>query len=774
MSRRTRNLLAVVASFAIAVTGVSLLPTAADAASSNLPGGTPLSNTITSPADGSTTASGSFNVTGNAAVGATPATAKSTLIYVVDQSGSTNTGAGSCGGNQNGDGVSNTILDCEIAAAVALHNAAVGSGSLKQAGVVSFSTSATTVQGLTTDNPSVISALKSIQNGGTTNFEAAVNAACSLAGSNDPTTIVFLSDGFATVGGNAVTAANSCGSGVTIRAFAVGTGTGASCSDTGGGRGSLDQISAARGGTCTPVSDVSTLPALLTSIVDPKVTEVKGSIDGGAPVTLTTTPPTPPNQTSVSYTWPVSGLTPGSHQLCTTAYGFDVGGQGSTQDCVTVTVPTATRKISVNDWSVHEGGIATFTLSLDGPTASAATVHYETAASVNATADVDYISVSGTATIPAGSSSTTVNVQTLQDNIYEGLEQFRLNISSPSSNLVIDDGSGLGSIVDDDEKPTVTIVGKPGTNGNPDNPNTSVDEGDTGCTSVTLTIKLSNPASEAITVPWSTGGGTATAGTDYTVASGTVTFAPGETSKTITVCVNGDYLDEPNETFEVNLGTPTGPAVVPPGTKSVVTIIDDDRNGSFSCQATGVRLLGLSSYLSNAVYNPCMDGKGSLLNLGLNALVTVNATVLGATTDATPDNALKSKPAVGDEGKGDASVAGVLIALGGHTITADAVKSHAEATCQAPLGGTPKLSASTVLTNVKIDGKPVVLVNGSAYVELDVLGLVGVKVWINRTIVGPTDVTQRGIQVTGAGLLSAVDVVVAEARAGYTGNPCTS
>jgi hypothetical protein len=85
----------------------------------------------------------------------------------------------------------------------------------------------------------------------------------------------------------------------------------------------------------------------------------------------------------------------------------------------------------------------------------------------------------------------------------------------------------------------------------------TVTEGNAGTASATFTVTLSAPSSQPVTVAYGTGNGTATAGSDYQAANGTVTFAPGETSKTITVLVNGDRLAEPNETFFVNLSNPT-------------------------------------------------------------------------------------------------------------------------------------------------------------------------------------------------------------------------
>ena len=103
----------------------------------------------------------------------------------------------------------------------------------------------------------------------------------------------------------------------------------------------------------------------------------------------------------------------------------------------------------------------------------------------------------------------------------------------------------------------------------------SLTEGNTGTTPVTLTISLDGPATELTTVQWVTGPGTALAGSDFTAASGTVTFAVGETTKTITVYVVGDVLVEGNETFNVTLSNSTGGSVIADGI-GIVTIVDND------------------------------------------------------------------------------------------------------------------------------------------------------------------------------------------------------
>jgi hypothetical protein len=102
----------------------------------------------------------------------------------------------------------------------------------------------------------------------------------------------------------------------------------------------------------------------------------------------------------------------------------------------------------------------------------------------------------------------------------------------------------------------------------------TVTEGNVGATSATFTVRLSASGSEAITVEYATANGTATSGGDYQAASGTLTFAPGETTKTVTVPVNGDRLAEPSETFVVNLSNPTNATIV--DAQATGTILDDE------------------------------------------------------------------------------------------------------------------------------------------------------------------------------------------------------
>src|SRR5262245_50022081 len=81
----------------------------------------------------------------------------------------------------------------------------------------------------------------------------------------------------------------------------------------------------------------------------------------------------------------------------------------------------------------------------------------------------------------------------------------------------------------------------------------SVVEGDHGTVNAVFTVTLSEPATGTVTVNYGTADCTAQASRDYEAAAGTLTFAPGETSKAITVAVRGDQRLEAHETFFVNL-----------------------------------------------------------------------------------------------------------------------------------------------------------------------------------------------------------------------------
>jgi aryl-phospho-beta-D-glucosidase BglC (GH1 family) len=95
-----------------------------------------------------------------------------------------------------------------------------------------------------------------------------------------------------------------------------------------------------------------------------------------------------------------------------------------------------------------------------------------------------------------------------------------------------------------------------------------------GASLATFVITLAQPSSTPVTVTYATSNGSATAGSDYVGTTGSVTFAPGETSKTVTVVVLGDTAAEGAEDFTVLLSNPVGATVVDGSGRG--TIVDDE------------------------------------------------------------------------------------------------------------------------------------------------------------------------------------------------------
>jgi hypothetical protein len=99
---------------------------------------------------------------------------------------------------------------------------------------------------------------------------------------------------------------------------------------------------------------------------------------------------------------------------------------------------------------------------------------------------------------------------------------------------------------------------------------------------MTFTVDLNRVTTAPVTVRYATTDGDATvADGDYQAASGTLTFNPGELSKTFTVTVNGDTRNEGNETFTITLSSPTNASIGK--ANAIATIVDDDLGVATSC-----------------------------------------------------------------------------------------------------------------------------------------------------------------------------------------------
>jgi hypothetical protein len=167
------------------------------------------------------------------------------------------------------------------------------------------------------------------------------------------------------------------------------------------------------------------------------------------------------------------------------------------------------------------------------------TIGYATANGAATAGGGDYQAASGTLTIPAGQTSGTITVLVNGDRLGEPNETFFVNLSNLNYGAIAD-GQGVGTIVDDEPRISISDVTKM--------------EGNSGTTLFVFTVSLSAAYDAPVTVNFATSDDKAkTSDHDYQAQSGTLTFAPGETTKTITIVVYGDTKKEPKETFYLDL-----------------------------------------------------------------------------------------------------------------------------------------------------------------------------------------------------------------------------
>ena len=155
-----------------------------------------------------------------------------------------------------------------------------------------------------------------------------------------------------------------------------------------------------------------------------------------------------------------------------------------------------------------------------------------------------------------------IRLPIIDDDVDEPDSTITVRILPDPRYQVGDSPTATTTITDDDDPPSVGVD------------DAAVTEGDSGTVNAAFTVSLSAASGWTVTVDWATSDGTATAGTDYTAGSGTLTFAAGDTSKTFDVAVTGDTADEDNETFTVTLSNASNASV--PDATATGTITDDD------------------------------------------------------------------------------------------------------------------------------------------------------------------------------------------------------
>jgi bacillolysin len=245
--------------------------------------------------------------------------------------------------------------------------------------------------------------------------------------------------------------------------------------------------------------------------------------------------------------------------------GTSVNGTGLGQDATFTTSTTSCSTLSIGDASVTEGAsgtvTASFQVTLSPASARTVTVSVVTT-NGTATAPGDY-SASGptTLTFAPGETTKTFSVSVAGDTTDEDDESFNVSLSNPFD-ATIADGSGVGTIADDDSPPGMSIN------------DVIASEENSGVRNFTFSVNLAAASAKTITAAYATQDGSATAGSDYASTANSLTFNPGEVTRTLTVAVSGDIASEDDETFSVVLSNAVN-AVITKSTGAGAILNDD-------------------------------------------------------------------------------------------------------------------------------------------------------------------------------------------------------
>lgn len=275
----------------------------------------------------------------------------------------------------------------------------------------------------------------------------------------------------------------------------------------------------------------------------------------------------PANATSASFSvTPIADATVEADETVTFTVAAGTGYSPGSPSSATATIvnddfPTAS--IGVSPASVSEDGATNlvYTVTLSQAPVSAVSVGFNVGGT--ATSGTDYAAVSSPLVIAAGQTTGTITINPTADSTVEPDETVLIGLSAGTGYTVGSPSSATGTILNDDQ-PALSIN------------DVSVNEGNAGTTNATFTVSLSQPApSGGVSFDIASADGTASAGVDYVASSLTgQTIPAGSSSATFIVLVNGDTLNEPNETFFVNVSNVSGATIT--DAQGQGTIVNDD------------------------------------------------------------------------------------------------------------------------------------------------------------------------------------------------------
>ncbi|HQV03003.1 Calx-beta domain-containing protein [Novosphingobium sp.] len=206
--------------------------------------------------------------------------------------------------------------------------------------------------------------------------------------------------------------------------------------------------------------------------------------------------------------------------------------------------------LSINDVTQTEGNSGTinyvFTVTRSGGSAGAISADWSLANGTTNSADFGTFPQSGTINFADGQTTATITITVAGDSTFEPNEAFFVNLTNLTGGATLSDGQGQGTITNDDAAPVAQLSIN----------DVTQTEGNSGTTSLVFTVTRGGDTSGAASATWTVVNGTTDAADFTGLLTGTVNFAAGELTQTITVQVTGDTTVEPNETFSVVLSNP--------------------------------------------------------------------------------------------------------------------------------------------------------------------------------------------------------------------------
>jgi ribosomal protein L35AE/L33A len=294
---------------------------------------------------------------------------------------------------------------------------------------------------------------------------------------------------------------------------------------------------------------------------------------------------------------------------------YNLTWQFSNKPCTTTTL----LQFSSASYSVNENGdSATIMVTRTGGSSGAVGVSYATS-NGTATAGSDYTAVNGNLSWADGDmANKTFTVPILNDTLAEGNETVKLALNGPTGGAVLGSpNTALLTIIDVPMTGTLQF-------------SSAIYSVNENSGNAIITVTRTGGSSGAVGVSYATGNGTATAGSDYTGSSGTLSWANGDTaSKTFNVPIINDSVHEGNETVNLSLSNPTGGATLGSPSTAILTIIDDDPAPAGTLQ------------FSSATYSVNENGGSATITItrtgGSNGAVGVSYAISNGTATAGSD-----------------------------------------------------------------------------------------------------------------------------------------